>query len=188
MYNCCAGSKSNNNDDNTGAVYIAEEVIGSLVLIIILIRIVIVVVCCTVAVEKDTIKVWNMHLTMYTGVASGTTLLQRLQRMQNCAVRLCCDPLEFHTKFFHFKATQWWNSLPSSVTDCISRPFHEYVGALTWYCMLFVLLFCFVTIVVVSYVYVIFVLSYWCVSFVCMLRVCDGPPARKNSCSRLFGG
>ena len=140
------------------------------------------------------------------GQSIGSTLLQRLQRMQNRAVRLCyslqkydhvsafyhrlnwlplpcfiqfrslclmyrqyhqfkCIPLEppivfgrtssYCTRtpvyfanipvscnsclssprcFFHFKASQWWNSLPSSVTDCFSRSFHEFVDALGQYC------------------------------------------------------
>ena len=128
----------------------------------------------------------------------GNTLLQRLQRMQNCAVRLCCSlrkydhvsafyhrlnwlplpcfvqfrslclmyrqyhqykciPLEppivfgrtssyctrtpanipvsrlsFPRHFFRFKASQWWKSLPTSVTDCFSRLFHEYACRCPW--------------------------------------------------------
>ena len=137
------------------------------------------------------------------GPSLGSTLLQRLQRMQNRAVRLCCDlqkydnvsafyhrlswlplpcfiqfwllclmhqqyhhikciPLEppivfgrtssYNTKtpayfantpkfylsfpqcFFRFKSTQWWNLLPSFVTDCRNKPFHRYVDALKRYC------------------------------------------------------
>ena len=139
------------------------------------------------------------------GPSLGSTLLQRLQRMQNRAVRLCCSlrkydhvsafyhrlnwlplpcfiqfrslclmyrqyhqfkcfPLEppivfgrtssyctrtpvyfanvpvsrlsFPRRFFRFKASQWWNLLPSSVTDCFNRSFHEYVDALGQYCEL----------------------------------------------------
>ena len=63
--------------------------------------------------------------------------------------------LSFPQRFFHFKATQWWNSLPSFVTDCLSKPFHQYVDALGQYCSslhwfywFFVLLYCFFCFVV----------------------------------------
>ena len=39
--------------------------------------------------------------------------------------RLC-----FTQRFFRYKTIQWWNALPSSVTDCINSPFYEYVGVL----------------------------------------------------------
>ena len=139
------------------------------------------------------------------GPSLGSTLLHKLQRMQNRAVRLCCSlrkydhvsafyhrlnwlplpcfiqfrslclmhrqyhqinvfhwnhllflaelpltvqctrtpvyfanvpvsRLSFPRRFFHFKASQWWNLLPSSVTDCFNRSFHEYVDALGQYC------------------------------------------------------
>ena len=42
--------------------------------------------------------------------------------------------LSFPQQFFRFRATQWWNSLPSSVTDCLNSPFHEYADALRQYC------------------------------------------------------
>jgi len=133
------------------------------------------------------------------GPSLGSTLLRRLQRMQNRAVRLCynlqkydhvsefyhrlqwlplshfiqfkslcsmyhqyhqvkCIPLEpaiifggtyyntrtpiyfenipmlhlcFTQRFFCHKIIRWWNALPSSVTDCITSPFYEYVMALS---------------------------------------------------------
>ena len=134
------------------------------------------------------------------GPSLGSTLLQRLQRMQNCAVRLCydlrkydhvsefyhrlqwlplpyfiqfkslyhqyhqvkCIPLEppivfagttsystrtpvyfanipmlrlcFTQHFFHYKTIQWWNALPSSVTDCVNSPFYEYVDVFKRHC------------------------------------------------------
>ena len=160
------------------------------------------------------------------GPSLRSILLQRLQRMQNHAVRLCCNlrkydhvsafyhkliwlplpcfirfkslclmycqyhhfecipmkppiifgrtslyctrtPVYFATvpmfrlgfpqRFFHFKATQRWNSLPFSVTDYINSSFYEYVDALdgtVTHCIdyydcsyLFILLYC------CSYVY-----------------------------------
>ena len=65
--------------------------------------------------------------------------------------------LGFPQQFFHFKATQRWNSLPFSVTDYINSSFYEYVDALdgtVTHCIdyydcsyLFILLYC------CSYVY-----------------------------------
>ena len=42
--------------------------------------------------------------------------------------------LSFPQRFFRFKATQWWNSLPFSVTNHIKSSFYEYVDALGRYC------------------------------------------------------
>ena len=42
--------------------------------------------------------------------------------------------LSFPEHFFHFKATQWRNLLPSFMTDCLNKPFHQYVDALGQYC------------------------------------------------------
>ena len=136
------------------------------------------------------------------GPSLRSNLLQRLQRMQNRAVRLCCNlrkydhvsafyhklnwlplpcfiqfkslclmyrqyhhfkcipleppiifgrtslyctrtPVYFATipmfrsnfpRFFRFKAIQWWNALPFSVTNYINSSFYEYVDALGRYC------------------------------------------------------
>ena len=58
--------------------------------------------------------------------------------------------LSFPQHFFCFKAMHWWNLLPSFVTDCLNKPFHQYVHALEqycrvlhWFCWFFVLLCCF---------------------------------------------
>ena len=152
--------------------------------------------------ESPVLSHLSYHVAVW-GPSLGSTLLQRLQRMQNRAVRLCCNlrkydhvsafchklswlplpwfiqfrllrlmyqqyhrfkciPLEppigfggtcsystripayfanipmfclsFPQCFFCFKATQWWNSLPSFVADCLDKPFHQYVDALGQYC------------------------------------------------------
>ena len=36
--------------------------------------------------------------------------------------------------FFCYKTIQWWNALPSSVTNCINSTFYEYVDSLWQYC------------------------------------------------------
>ena len=76
--------------------------------------------------------------------------------------------LSFPQHFFCFTVTQWWNILPSFVTDCLNKPFHQYVDALRQYCssqhlailLIFVLLFSFVCYIVSLLLPIVWRLNY----------------------------
>ena len=71
---------------------------------------------------------------------------------------------------FSSQAAQWWNLLPSFVTDCLNKPFHQYACGCPWTVLqpiaLILLIFCFV---VLFHVFVVLFLSCYSVLVVCFV-------------------
>ena len=75
-----------------------------------------------------------------------------------------CSTWDF-LNVFCFTVTQWWNLLPSFVTDCLNKPFHHYVDALGQYCSSlhwFCWFFCFVVLFLLFVVLFLLLYCFFC--------------------------